>query len=132
MNRDLNLIREIALQINDADYGLDHYVDSDSLVVEGYDKKQIAYNCKQMVDGELIEATPKDHHGTTYHEYHIRWLTWKGHDFIDAAMNNTTWKKVTKTIKDKAVSVTFDTLVSLLRRAGTNLVVQGADYLANT
>jgi len=130
MKRDLNLIRQIALLVEAADYSLDADLDSNKLVVDGYDTPQIAYHCKLMVDAGLFEAIDTKHLGSSHHEYRIGCLTWKGHDFLDAARNNTTWNKLTKTIKDKAVSVTFDSLVFLLRRAGENLVVQGADYLA--
>ena len=41
-------------------------------------------------------------------------LTWQGHDFLDAARDNTLWNKAKKHLGSKVASVTFEVLKTLL------------------
>ena len=43
-------------------------------------------------------------------------LTWAGHDFAEAARDETRWKNVMKTVKEKGGSVTIDVLKALLTK----------------
>ncbi len=41
-------------------------------------------------------------------------LTWQGHEFLDAARNDTVWNNVMKDVKSRGLSVTLSVLQSLL------------------
>ena len=42
-------------------------------------------------------------------------LTWKGHDFLDAARNETTWNKAKSAITEKGGAFTMEILTELLK-----------------
>jgi hypothetical protein len=41
-------------------------------------------------------------------------MTWAGHEFLDAAREDTRWKKAMDIVRDKGRSVTFEVLKALL------------------
>jgi hypothetical protein len=41
-------------------------------------------------------------------------LTWAGHDFADAARDDSRWAKATAVVKERAGTVTFDVLKQVL------------------
>ena len=43
-------------------------------------------------------------------------LTWAGHEFLDAASNDTVWKKAGEKIKQFGVQVTVSVLEELLKK----------------
>ena len=49
-------------------------------------------------------------------------LTWKGHEFLDAARNDTIWKKALGHIKKAGVQVTLPVLEEVLKKAAKDLL----------
>jgi hypothetical protein len=49
-------------------------------------------------------------------------LTWKGHEFLDAARNDTIWKKALGHIKKAGVQVTLPVLEEVLKKAAKELL----------
>ncbi len=49
-------------------------------------------------------------------------LTWKGHEFLDAARNNTVWRKALAHVKKAGVAVTLPVLEDLLKKAAKDLL----------
>jgi len=47
----------------------------------------------------------------------VRKITWKGHDFLANAKNDTVWKKVMNEAKEKGSSVSLVVLNGLLTKA---------------
>jgi len=45
----------------------------------------------------------------------ISGLTWKGHDFIDAAQDDSIWDKSKKTLMKTTGAITFDLLLQVLK-----------------
>lgn len=42
-------------------------------------------------------------------------MTWEGHEFADAARNDTVWGKTKTYIKDKGMTATFGALLEVLK-----------------
>ena len=110
---------------------MDPKLHSKGIAIDGYTEDQIAYHCGLMVEAELMTSVSTTHLKSERVEFLIGRLTWKGHDFLDAARNSTTWSKLTAKLKEKAIAVTFDSLMVLLRKAGEEIVQQGASYLGS-
>ncbi len=93
--------------------------------IEGYDTKIMAQHAQILDDAGLIVAKieESDNYGIT--DAFIYRLTWDGHEFLDAARNDTIWKNTLKQVKEKAGSVTFELLKTLLVE-GTKELIRGA------
>jgi hypothetical protein len=107
MKRDLDLIRLQFLQVEG---------EKPLLELESYPEEQRVYHmalCIEagLVDGVIIPNEVGYPVGTSA----IR-LTWKGHGFLDAARNATTWKKAMGYFKKAGVRVTLPILEELLRK----------------
>lgn len=89
MRRDLELIRLIVLEVESQPTG---YMMGD-LQIEGYTKDQVSYHSYLIVDSGLaqgIEITSMD---DTSPNWKILHLTSAGHDFAEAARNDSVWQK---------------------------------------
>lgn len=110
MKRDLDLIRKIALAIEDLPTG---YL-LDQLKIEGYTSEQIGYHSYLVVDSGLAEGRDITTSEDSSPNWWINNLTSAGHDFADAVRNEKTWNKATGIIKEKAGSATLDILKQVL------------------
>lgn len=112
MKRDMDLIRKILRKIRDHEdpYGLDCIPE-----IEGYSKKEISYNIGILKDADLLTARPSVEMRAKYENYFGINLTWEGHDFIDAAEDETIWKNAKKTVIRPGASFTFDILKEWLK-----------------
>jgi hypothetical protein len=108
MQRDMDLIRRILL-----------YTETNSMPstlcfapqIEGYTAEQIGYHIVLLKEADFIDAVAPGKYGPVWG---IRGLTWAGHDFLDAARNDTLWESTKRLVKDKAGSVSLDVLKALL------------------
>jgi hypothetical protein len=110
MKRDLELIRKMVMAIEDASSGWA----PQPLRIEGYSNAQVGYHAYLLVDGGMAngaDATCGDSDGP---EWVITSLTWAGHEFAEAARDETRWKKAMGLVQDKVGSVTIAVLAQLL------------------
>lgn len=111
MVRDFNLIRRILLEVEAAPAGkyLNHVCDDvDQTLIAEYIKIMCA---AELLEGEVIycfNGSPR---------YTIKRLTWKGHDFLANAKNDTIWKKVMVEAREKGTSMTMVVVNGLLTKA---------------
>ena len=93
MKRDMDLIRNILLDLEDggnrAWEGLDR---NDEATQE-----KIGYHSYLLFDAGLIGGANVSHLGCHLPQYSPTYLTWSGHEFLDAARNETNWKKAKET-----------------------------------
>ena len=118
MKRDLDLVREILLVVEGAGTeGLDR----DGVNLDGHDSQEIGRHIQLLHEaGYLIASyTEPDQGGIVLHN--VERLTWKGHEFLDAARNDTVWHKVTASIRSKAAAVPFEVLSAMLVEATKRL-----------
>ena len=108
MQRDIDLIRKILLEVEKKDTPTG-WID---IEIDGYSKEQIAYHVKLLSEAGYLEA--KDLTTKDGFDWKPVSLTWLGHDFLDAARDNTIWNKAKKNLGSKIVSTSFEVLKSLL------------------
>lgn len=93
MKRDMDLIRELLLKLEDlcqkADSVLVIKKDSEELQVDGYNSEQIGYHLSLLREARLILP---DKGGTTRGMY-FQGLSWSGHDFVDSVRDPEVWSK---------------------------------------
>jgi DNA-binding transcriptional ArsR family regulator len=112
MKRDMDLIRKILRKVRDHEdpYGLDGIPE-----IDGYSEKEISYHIGILNDAGLITANPLGEMGVEFENYFSINLTWQGQDFIDAAEDDTIWKKAKNTVIKPGASFTFDILKEWLK-----------------
>lgn len=113
MRRDPDLMRKLILAV-------EAEVDTDS--IEGYDLKQIGYHAYLAVDARLANGIDMTTIEDTLPQWQITHLTWAGHDFADAARDETMWTKARARIASVGGSVSFDVLKDLLVAIAKNAV----------
>lgn len=107
--RDMELVREILLQLEKAEYdGLPKQVS-----VEAYTENQVNYHVKLLYEAGLIEANE-----ITAANYGPEWepiaLTWDGHEFLEAARDRSRWSKALEVVKEKSGGLVFEVLKTVL------------------
>lgn len=107
----MNLIRQIAFAIEAADSG----IDSHSIHIPEYTDDQVAYHCELMHEDNMFTAIDTQTLSDEYASYHIHRLTTKGHDFVDAARDDTIWKAATTKIKSAVGGATIDVTIQYLK-----------------
>lgn len=110
MKRDLELIRKILLMVESSPTG---YA-PDEIIVEGYTAEQIGYHAYLMIQAGLVEGSDVTNMESPGPEWRINNLTWWGHEFAEAARDESRWKKAMGIIKEKGGSITMDVLKDLL------------------
>ena len=115
MKRDMDLIRDILLKIEEFDFseeGRTANVQDLQNSFEGFTKAQVQYHYGLLCNANLMEAIDA---GDASGDYYIpQGLTWEGHEFLDAARNQTVWDNTKAAIKKQGGSVPMDVLKALL------------------
>ena len=106
----MDLIRRIAFVIEESDG-----IDSTAITIDGFNADQIAYHCELMNEAGLFTAIDTTCMSSPYSEFHINRLTTVGHDFVDAARNDTLWKKAMATVKSQVGGVTIELMIQYLK-----------------
>jgi hypothetical protein len=107
MKRDMDLIRLLLLQCEGEEPKPD---------LSSYTEEQQVYHAALLVEAALIHgAVLKDGEGHLVGAAMVR-LTWAGHEFLDAARNETIWRKAGERIKKAGVQVTVAVLEELLKK----------------
>ena len=107
MKRDMNLIRLQLLR-----------VEGEQLIpeLEQFTEEQRIYHMALCIEAGLVHGEIRtDPKGFPNGTVAIR-LTWAGHEFLDAARNETVWNKAKEKIKKSGVEVTISILQELLKK----------------
>jgi hypothetical protein len=110
MKRDMDLVRQILLKIEEHEHGLAPR----NLAIEGYSEEQIAYHVHLMGQGGLLQVADVTHTGSASPEAIPLRMLWGGHDFLDAAREQSIWDKAKAKIAGAGASVTFEVLKAVL------------------
>lgn len=114
MKRNMELVRELLfLAEDDGD---------DAELCNKYGQEVVAGHVALLLDADLVVGAVANGQMGRPVAAEILRLTWKGHEFLDNARNDTIWRKVTTGIKEKTLSVSFDILFELLRSSVLTLV----------
>jgi hypothetical protein len=111
MKRDFDLIRRIMTDIESMPAG-EKYTDISSLTE--YEPAVVYSHIDLLLEAELIKGRAIKTMGGIAGII-ITGLTWKGHDFLEAARDNSIWDKAKEKILKPGVSVTFDILIAWLK-----------------
>lgn len=117
MKRDMNLIRKILLNIEEAPFK-GGWLELD---IEGYDESVLSYHIMLLHEAGLIEA--KEISTLKITVWKPKYLTWEGHEFLDAARDESRWKKALDIMKEKGGGVAFEVLKSVLIQLMTKAVL---------
>jgi len=106
MKRDMDLVRKILLALEAYEHG---YAPSSGFMIRGYDGDVIEYHLRIMKQGDLIGGETVTAHGDTS----PMWLTWQGHEFLDAVRDDEIWSGVNRLLRDDGLSPSFVLLQEL-------------------
>ena len=110
MKRDIDLVREILLKLEDGSAQQRQWLNDGS--IEGYSNVEVWHHVKIMREAGLVEATRLGICGV------IMWiptdLTWKGHDFLEAARNPSQWERVKQIALEKGVQVSIEMIRQII------------------
>jgi hypothetical protein len=120
MKRDMDLVRLMLLRAEA--FGVDDEAAAKyHAECEKYDVPIRAHQIAIMIEAGLIvgHVTP-DQNGVPTKGFILR-LTWHGHEFLDAARNETTWRKARETFFKPAAAWTFGLLTEFLKAEAKRL-----------
>lgn len=104
MKRDMDLIRTILLELEEADPTQGWY----EITIPGRSEVEIAYHVRLMDEAGLIDA--QDLSSNSGLVWKAKRLTYDGHEFLDAARNDTLWNKAKDKVLSSAGTVTLEGL----------------------
>lgn len=122
MKRDMDLVRKIMLAVEASERPLD----SSLIRIGGYTGEMITEHMRLLNEAGLIEGI------SAYSvEHKLKWielrLTWNGHDFLDAARNESIWTETVTEVRRKSGAVPFEVLKGLLMEVARESVRPAAD-----
>jgi len=117
MKRDMDLLRQILVQVEDHPFDMGMV----ELRFDGRSKAEIAYHVKLAQQAGLVEAI--DLSTSNGPDIRPTSLTWHGHEFLEAARDETRWKKAKSIMKKKGGGMAFEVLQKLLTELMLNNVL---------
>ncbi len=101
MKRDMDLVRKILLDVEESDEWR-----HSAVTIERLDDEMVSYHVKLLHQAGLIEAVDKTSLGTLC--WHPTTLTWDGHEFLDAARDESRWGTAKNTLLSKVGVLSFN------------------------
>lgn len=107
MKRDLDLVRDILLAVEaDPREGLVF------LNLEKYSKRDVSNHVLLLTEAGYLESTVMEGEFIPTH------MTWQGHEFLEAARNDTIWERAKEQIKKEGLGMALPILLNLLITLG--------------
>jgi len=113
MERDMELVKEILAQLRDGNYQIEEEID-------GHSEDEIIYHLKIMEENDLVDVELSEMTNTrTGKEKEwmigaVGGLTWKGHEFLDAAENASAWQQAKDFVQEQGSNVPFAILQKVM------------------
>ena len=104
MRRDMDLIRSLLLQIES----------EEKADLAGYTKEQTLYHKRLLIEAGLAYGKALEDGEGKQKAVVITRLSWEGHEFLDAARNQSVWNKAKEKIAQVGASLAFPILKDLL------------------
>ena len=112
MRRNMDLIRSLLAVIEaETDPAL---LMASAVIIEKYSQDKVVAHVGMLDDAGFIEGNAITFLGNTPSDYTIQRLTWKGHEFLNAARSDTIWSKATQRIAGVGGSVSIATMGEVL------------------
>ena len=117
MKRDMDLCRDILLKLEDEpfDPGLV------KVEISGKTEEEISYHLMLLNQAGLVKAVDLLN-STQRMKWRAMFLTWDGHEFLEASRNQGIWDRTKKAIADKSVGMSFEIVKALLIESGKNII----------
>jgi Hypothetical protein (DUF2513) len=109
MKRDMDLCREILRRLEENPDPRRPV----EIEIEGRSRQEIVYQIHLLWQAGLIEAI--DASTISAMNYRPQRLTWAGHEFLDAARDDTIWRRGKERVLKGAGGLTFDLLLAALK-----------------
>src|SRR5437016_1463459 len=81
----------------------------------GYNREDVVYNAELIREAGLAHGPEPVRHGAKLLHVELDGLTWTGHDFLDAARDDTLWRKAKEKFMKPAASWSFSVLLEWLK-----------------
>jgi Hypothetical protein (DUF2513) len=107
MKRDMDIVRLLLLQLEGDEKAPEK--------LKAYDEPLVVYNAALLVDSGLVEGAVARGGDNDPLGVAMNHMTWAGHDFLDAARDETLWKKAKQTVMKPAASYTFEIVKEYLK-----------------
>jgi len=117
MKRDINLIKEILLQMEKHN-DLLHAVE---INISDKSQAEISYHIMLLHQAGLIKA--EDVSGTNSFSWIPISLTWQGHEFLDAVRNDTVWTKLKAKLSEQGGNIPLHLLKELAAQYARDLLL---------
>ncbi len=124
MKRDMDLVREILLQIEKQYISTAIY----DLEIQGYDMPTVAYHCKILYDAGLISDYKAQYADGDIYYFEVSALTWEGNDYLDKIRDNSIWRKTKDTITQRGLPLALDTI----KTVATAFITAAVEGVANS
>ncbi len=118
MKRNMDLIRSILIALEE----IESENKMQQLSVDGVDEEIFSYHIKLLSQAGLSEA--HDASGVNHFKWFPVSLTWDGHEFIEAARDDTTWEKVKSQLFEKTGGLSFEVLKGILIKLAVQSIIQ--------
>ena len=115
MKRNLDLVRDILLFIEDKSETVDYF----SVEIDGYGEREINYHVYLLMEQKFITgAGPPVKHARVA----ISGLTWKGHEYLDTVRSENVWNKTKELVKPVG-SVSLDAILKIATEVAVKSVM---------
>ncbi len=108
MRRDMDLVRDILRQI-EAWPNAQGWIEFD---LPDRSPEEVSHHVEIMAKAGLIEAV--DASTMSGPDWKAKKLTWNGHEFLEAARNDTIWQRAKTRMAEKVGGMPFDVMLALL------------------
>ena len=106
MERNWDTVRELMLKTENLE-------PNKSITLNDFESEEhykISYHVQLLESAGLVNANLSQAVGKQATHFHLRSLTWEGHEFLDSIRVQSTWSKVKSLIKEKGGVMTFDVI----------------------
>lgn len=110
MKRDMDLCRKILEAVEQAPTSIGFV----EIEIEGYSADEISYNVLLLQEAGLLTAIDITGMSSSVQEMKPERLTWEGHEFLEAARNETRWKRAKDIIQEKGGGAVFEVVKAVL------------------
>ena len=115
MKRDPDLIRKLLVFFEDKSDC--NRVEVGTIHIEGFDTILIQYHLDLMYEAGFLSGEPMRSSTSDRLIGVLPFrLTWKGHEFLDAARSNTIWNQAKEILGNKSLTLSFEALYQLLTK----------------
>jgi hypothetical protein len=114
MKREMDLVRAILIKME---------ADGSVGVISGYSDQQVGHHVYLMIQAGLLEGAEDTSLGDLDRTAIPYSITWAGHEFLDAARNESVWDRTKAIIAERGGSMAFDVVKALLMEVAKHAVL---------